>query len=188
MVWPLASTGATATGAWSRLVVEARVIELGAERVESVSRSGANMAGTLFSGCLMLPIRLVGLVLGLFLTPFRGLVAPSVMRGRGSEAPDRVTVPVTPFVVQRPDGTVYDCLIRGELRGGFVRLGEDVRLTGVLDRARVLRVERVESLRTGAVTKGWVDPKARSAPAAAVLGVFFAVLIVYLVLKLLRVI
>lgn len=87
---------------------------------------------------------------------------------------DELQVPITPFTLTADNGTLYDCTLRGELRGGFLKLGEPVEVRGRSSRARVMRVNSVRSLRTGAISKGHVRLPLRLATFLA--GVVYLVL------------
>lgn len=123
--------------------------------------------------------RAIGVILALLFAPLRMLLVPSLMAGgRRKDNPDHLQVPATPFVVRGADGVEYDCVLRGEVRGAFLKLGEPVEITGRIDRSRVVRVDQVQSLRTNAITKGWVNPRAKMAKAQTVAGVIFLICLV----------
>lgn len=141
------------------------ISEVGVERHESVSFAGAEFGARLGHGLLTLIPRAIGLLLALRYAMLRFLLIPSLLgMGRRPQEPERMKVPVTPFMLTADDGTLYDCIIRGEVRGGFLKLGEQVEISGRVDRTRVVRASEVRSLRTGAITRGYVDPQARFAP------------------------
>ncbi len=142
-----------------------------------------NMMGkAAFSALTAIP-RAVGIILGLLFSSLRMLLVPSLMAGnRHQNRPDQLQVPVTPFVLKGDDGTKYDCILRGEIRGGFLKLGESVEVSGHIDRNCVVRVDQVQSLSTNAITKGWVDHRAKMAKVQIIIGVIFIIiLIVFLV-------
>ncbi|WP_129590443.1 hypothetical protein [Cryobacterium aureum] len=180
---PVANAATSPAASTLHVRIRGIITEIGAERFESVSLNGAAMSKQFSQGCLMAPFRALGIVLGLLFAPLRMLLIPSV-RGGGSrtEQPNRLEIPATPFVLTEVGGVHHDCILRGELRGGFLKLGEDVIVTGRIDRARVLRVDRVESQITGAVTTGWVDPRARLSTARTVAGIVLVVMLVFLLL------
>jgi hypothetical protein len=138
------------------------ITEVGAERYESVIPFGAK-AGVRFGyGLLTLILRAIGLLLLLRFKALRLLLIPSVFGlGNGANEPDRVPVPVTPFLLTTDDGRLFDCIVRGEVRGGFLKLGEQVEVSGRLDRSKVVRASAVQSVRTGSITRGYVDPRAQ---------------------------
>lgn len=130
--------------------------------------------------------RAIGLVLGIIFAPLRMLIVPSLMvGGRRQTGPDQLQVPVTPFVVQSDDGAEYDCILRGEARGGFLKLGEPVEVSGRIDWTHVVRVDQVRSLSTNAITKGWVDPRARMAKFRALMGIICLVFSLWFVFSVL---
>lgn len=118
-------------------------------------------------------------MVGILFAPFRMLLGASLAAGRRPDGPDHFEVPIHPFLVQADDGTEYDCLLRGELRGGFLRMGDPVEVAGRLDRQHVLRVSTVANLRTRAVSRGYVDPKARYATARGVVAVVLILFLIY---------
>lgn len=164
--------GAPTPAGFAGLVrVRGRVSEVGVERFETVSLDGSRAMGAIGSGIVTAVPRAIGIVLGILFAPLRMLLIPSLSgMGRRPEGPDRIQVPGTPFVLDGDDGVVYDCYLRGEVRGGFLRLGDPVDVVGRLDRSGVLRADTVTSVRTGAVVRGYVDPKARRAPFATIAG------------------
>lgn len=182
---PPASTAATASSraAVGRVRLRGRICEVGAERFETVSLKGSQALGQLGTGCVQVVPRAIGVVLGVLFAPLRLLLLPSLTGiGRKPEGPDRVQVPGTPFTLEADDGLEYDCYLRGEVRGGFLRLGDEVEVDGRIDRARVVRVNSVVNRRTGAIAHGYVDPEARSAPLKTVLaGVLFVLVILFLI-------
>lgn len=159
------SSLAAQPGLFGHLRVRGMISEVGVERHESVSLAGAEFGARLGHGLLTLIPRAIGLLLALRYAMLRFLLIPSLLgMGRRPQEPERMKVPVTPFMLTADDGTLYDCIIRGEVRGGFLKLGEQVEISGRVDRTRVVRASEVRSLRTGAITRGYVDPHARFAP------------------------
>lgn len=137
---------------------------MGTERHESVNLAGLKVAARIAYGLLTFIPRAIGLLLALRFATLRLFLIPSLLgMNRRPDEPDRLQVPVTPFMLIADDGTPYDCLIRGEVRGGFLKLGEQVEVSGRLDRTHVLRVSTVRSVRTGAITRGYVHLQARMA-------------------------
>jgi hypothetical protein len=164
---------------WGSLTVRGTIVEVGEPRSESVSLAGNLAAERLARGCITAPFRAVGIMVGILFAPFRMLLGPSLAPSRRSDMPDRFEVPGHPFLVQTDDGTEYDCYLRGELRGGFLRMGDPVEVTGRLDRHHVLRVSSVVNLRTRSVSRGHVDPRARYATARGVVAVLLIVFLIY---------
>jgi hypothetical protein len=98
---------------------------------------------------------------------------------------EELQIPLAPFTMSADDGTLYDCTIRGELRGGFLKLGEPVEVRGRLSRARVIRVKTVQSLRTGARSKGHVRVPVRLASFLAGTAYFVMAVVALLLASLL---
>lgn len=145
----------------------------------------AGRQATVGTGVATAVPRAFGIVLAILFAPLRWLLLlPSMMAGRRPGRPDTQQVPGTPFMVEGDDDREYECYIRGEVRGGFLRLGDQVDVAGRLDRSSVLRVDSVTSQRTGAVVKGFVDPKARMAPAAGCLAIVVVVGLLLFVISL----
>lgn len=156
------------------------------QRNESVSMAAQNAMGSAAVGALTAIPRAFGVILALLFAPLRMLLVPSLMGGgRKQSSPDQLQVPVTPFVLKADDGNEYDCMIRGEIRGGFLKLGEAVEVSGRIDRTRVIRIDQVQSIRTNAITKGWVDPRARMAQFQALAGVVFLVFLLIVLISIL---
>lgn len=153
------------------------------QRTESINLAARNAMGNAAHSALTAVPRAIGVMLALLFAPLRMLLIPSLMGGRGRQSSqDQLQVPVNPFVLHGDDGTEYDCSLRGEARGGFLKLGEPVEVTGRIDRSRVVQVDSVRSLRTGAMTTGWVDPRVRLARVQTVAGVAFIIaLILFLI-------
>lgn len=161
--------------------------EIGAERAESVSLAARNAMGSAASSALTAIPRAIGVTLGLLFAPLRMLLIPSLLGGRRTQnGPDQLQIPITPFVVTSDEGTTYDCVIRGEMRGGFLKLGEAVEVSGRIDGSRVLRVDAVTSLRTGAVTRGRIDPRIRAARAQTIAGVLFLIMLILILVGLIQ--
>ena len=129
------------------------------------------------------------IVVSLFLPRLGGLAAGGIAGGRGRYGPvdrDEAVVPGTPFRLQADD-QVHDCYLRGEVRGGAVRLGDQVEVRGrIHPRSRVLEVKQLVSVRTGAVTRGFVDPRARTARARAVVQAVLLLVLVLFIIGLFR--
>lgn len=175
----------TSVGRLGQVLLRGTVSEVGAERYESVGLDGAHAVRTVGGGMLMAVPRAIGILLGLLFAPLRLLLIPSLTSsGRRDRRPERIDVPVTPFVVSADDGEDYDCIIRGEIRGGFLKLGDAVEVRGRMHRTRVVHADRVESLRTHATTRGWVDPRVRTAPLQAVLGVAMVLFLIWVLVSL----
>lgn len=132
---------------------------------ESAPLAAFYLSGRLAMGFLLLPFRLVAFVLGLFFRPLRFLLGAGLMGGgRGHRGPDSVDVPVHRFRVHDASNQqLVECVLRGQLSGGAIYIGEDVEMTGKFDsRTRTFIVNRLVNASTGAVTTGSVDPRVRS--------------------------
>ena len=165
-------------------MLRGRISEVGAERVETVSLRGSQALGQLGTGCLQAVPRAMGIVLGALFAPLRLLLIPSLSGiGKKPDGPDRIQVPGTPFILEADDGLEYDCYLRGEVRGGFLRLGDNVEVDGKIDGSHVVQVNRVANRRTGAIARGYVDPVARSAPLKTVLTVVLLVFVIVLLVS-----
>ena len=121
------------------------MVDVGDVIKETVDLRSALAAGTAVRGCLLLPLRLAGILAGCLFTPLRLLLMPSLFMGHSKPQQDRLVVLERhPFVVQDTSGARHDCYIRGELRGAPVRLGERVRAQGRVERGTgLLRVARL---------------------------------------------
>ena len=118
-------------GAFGGVRIRGTIDEVGVERYESVSMAAQNAMGNAAAGLLTAIPRAIGVILGLLFAPLRMLLMPSLLAGgRRRNGPDQLQVPVTPFVLRSGDGTEYDCILRGEVRGGFLKLGEAVEVSG----------------------------------------------------------
>lgn len=164
---------------WGSLSVRGVITEVGEPRTESVNVTGNLAAEQVARGCVSAPFRAIGIVLGILFAPFRMLLGLSLTPARRPDGPDRAEVPGYPFLVQAENGTEYDCYLRGELRGGFLRMGDTVEVAGRLDRHHVLRVSTIVNLRTRSVSRGYVDPKVRYATARGVIAVALLFLLIY---------
>jgi hypothetical protein len=159
--------------------------EVGSERMESVSLAAHNAMSHVATGVLTAIPRAIGLVLALLFEPLRMLFVPSLSAGsRRQQRPSQVQVPVTPFVLRGDDGNAYDCILRGEVRGGFLKLGEPVEVIGRIDRSSVVRVSQVRSLRTNAITTGWVERRAKFARIHTIVGFIAIIFLIFLLLSL----
>ena len=177
------STGSSGGGFLSRfapLRISGVVSQVDQPRSETVGLGGHNAARMAASGCLTVPFRAMGLLMGILFRPLRFLVLPS-MRFQGQQGPDQLTIPVNTFLLKAHDGRSVECMIRGELRGGALRQGDDVDVEGRLDGQGVLKVSNMVHASTGAVTSAYVDPRARGGSMRAVLACgVLVIMIVYL--------
>lgn len=157
------------------------ITELSEQRYETVNTAGNQVVGQVARGLLSAPFKAVGFLAGLLFAPLRFLLMPSLSPSRRPTGADRMQVPGTPFVLRTDDGQETECYLRGEITGGFIRLGDRVEVTGrVNPSSRVLRVSSLVNQRTRAVTRGHVDPRARFAPMRAVMAVLFLFAVVLL--------
>lgn len=138
-------------------------------------------------GCLLAPFKAMGLILGLLVRPLRFLLGVSLMGGRGRGGPESVQTEIHRFRIRAAGSDrLIECVLRGQLAGGGIYLGEDVELTGKFDsRTGTFTVERLVNASTGAATTGIVDPRVkyqRAALAASLTMVLFAILFLMSVL------
>lgn len=83
---------------------------------------------------------------------------------RPSRHLDPVQVQVHPFRLHTDDGTTMHCVMRGDLFGGALSLGDHVEVRGrVSPRTRMLNVKRVVHLETGALIIPRLPAAARKA-------------------------
>ena len=108
------------------------------QQQETVSRRAESAAKGMATGCLTIPFRLVGFVLGMiFLKPL-ALLALSI-GWRQSRHLDPVQVQVHPFRLHSEDGTTMHCVMRGDLFGEALSLGDHVEVRRrVTPRTRML--------------------------------------------------
>lgn len=161
------------------VALDGTVVDVGDIIKETVDLRSALAAGSAVRGCLLLPLRLAGILAGCLFAPLRLLLMPSLFMGHSGPQQDRVVVLERhPFVVQDASGARHDCYIRGELRGAPVRLGERVRVQGRVERGTgLLRVARLTSTTTGATTTGRIDTRVRLQPYVVAGAVIFMVLV-----------
>ncbi len=153
-----------APSSWiSGTTVRGRVAEVLPQQQETVDRDAERTARHMAAGCATMPFRLVGFVLGMiFLKPL-AFVALSAGR-RQSRPLDPVQVQVYPFRLHSDDGTTLHCVMRGDLLGGSLSLGDHVELRGrISPRTRILTVKRVVHLDSGAVVMPRLPAAARKA-------------------------
>lgn len=175
------------------VVLHGTISEVSPERHDTVRLGAGSALGRVNLGLVTAVPRVfflgLAIVVRLLLPRLGGLAAGGVAGGRGRYGPadrDEAVVPGTPFRL-RVDDQVHDCYLRGEVRGGAVRLGDEVEVRGrVHPRSRVLEVKQLVSVRTGAVTRGFVDPRARTARARAVAQAVLLLVFVLFAIGLLR--
>lgn len=154
-----------------RVQLTGTIIDVSPEREETVGLRTTNALSQALLGVLLFIPRAIGVALLLMFSMFSprlGSAAMGLRAGRRSN-PRRqqqrqmsASVPGTPFELDADDGRSYECYLRGEIRGGAVRLGDQVRLRGrISSRTGVLEVAELFNARTGATTRGYVDPAAR---------------------------
>jgi hypothetical protein len=182
---------ASPTGA-GRTILAGIISELSPERYDTMGLGASNALGSLAIGLITVVPRAIGLACRIFFSIFLPRLGGAFGRGGGgrygANRPDSVQVPGTPFVLDGDDGVTYDCYLRGEVRGGSLRLGEQVQLHGrVRSRTRVFEVAKVVNTRTGAVTTGYVQPKARMSGLRIGLQILLAVLLLIFLLSILRI-
>lgn len=184
---PATPPASTVKGLAGHIHLRGRISEIGAERFETVGLQGSKALTQMSTGCLMVIPRAIGLLAGIIFAPLRLLLVPSLMgMGKKPDGPDRMQVPGTPFVVSGNDGTVHECYLRGEIRGGFLRLGEEVEVAGRVDRSGVVRVSSVVNTSTGAKAWGQVDGEAKLAPVRTVIAVICLLFLFFVLFSFLR--
>lgn len=154
------------------------VVQVDQPRSETVSLSGHNAAQMAASGCLTAPFRAMGILMSLLFAPLRFLMIPSMMF-RGPQGPDQLSIPINTFLLQTHSGDSVECMLRGELRGGSLRQGDEVDVEGRLSRHGVLTVSSMVNARTGATTTAYVDPRAKGGNLRAILMVVFLILVIW---------
>lgn len=154
------------------------VVQVDQPRSETVSLSGHNAAQMAASGCLTAPFRAMGILMSLLFAPLRFLMIPSMMF-RGPQGPDQLSIPINTFLLQTHSGDSVECMLRGELRGGSLRQGDEVDVEGRLSRHGVLTVSSMVNARTGAATTAYVDPRAKGGNLRAILMVVFLILVIW---------
>ena len=143
----------------------------------------ANALGALPGQLVGGSFKAIGLVFAIIFAPVRWLLLPLMMGGRaGGRTPNEVAVQVRSFRVTTDDGTVRECQLRGELRGGFVEIGDHVRVEGRTARSsgNLVLVSRVQELHTGQIITVQLPAAVRMATARSIVGgvVLLLVLIV----------
>jgi hypothetical protein len=167
------------------LTVTGVVTDVQPERFESVSTEVSDQLGHLASQLLTLPFRAIGIILAIIFAPLRILLGASLMGMAGRKgSSERIQVPGIPFRVEAGDGSVYQCFLRGEMRGGAIHLGDRVEVKGRLSRrSNVLQVAQVMDVRSGARSHGHVPAGARKLTAKGVaqvaLAAFFLLFLLY---------
>ena len=169
------------------VALDGTVVDVGDIIKETVDLRSALAAGTAVRGCLLLPLRLAGILAGCLFAPLRLLLMPSLFMGHSKPQQDgMVVLERHPFVVQDASGARHDCYIRGELRGAPVRLGERVRVQGRVERGTgLLRVARLTNTMTGATTTGHVDVRVRRQPYVVAGAIIFMVLVLLMLRRVL---
>jgi hypothetical protein len=169
---PLHATHASSTSpaprpTSGRVVVFGTIADVSPERYDTVRLGVKNaLAGATVRLLTIVP-KAIGMAFAVVLSLFAPRLGGVVMGMRGgrryqNDRPDELRVPGTPFVLDGDDGSAFDCYLRGEMRGGAIRLGDRVEVRGRVDpRSRVLKVGELLNTRTGATTRGYVDPSAR---------------------------
>ena len=173
---PLSGGRRPMTGA---VVLDGTVVDVGDVIKETVDLHSSQAAGTAMRGCLLLPLRLVGVLAGCLFAPLRLLLMPSLFMGHSGPQQERlVVIERRPFVVRDASGAHHDCYIRGELRGAPVRLGEQVRVQGRMERGTgLLRVARLTNTTTGATSTGHIDARVRLQPYIVLFVIVFMVFV-----------
>jgi hypothetical protein len=123
--------------------------------------------------------RTIMLILGMTFSSMRGL-GSGYGRG-GNPRNSEVVVQVRNFRVQVDGGPIRECVLRGVLRGGFVEIGDRVRVEGRLYRryGATVHVSRIVNLLTQQRISAILPARLRYAKARAVIGVAIGLLVLY---------
>lgn len=116
------------------------------------------------------------IILGMIFSSLRGMGS----RGRGGNPRNsEVVVQVRSFRVQSDGGLVRECVLRGTVRGGFVEIGDRVRVDGRTSRrsGATVNVTRIVNTETHQQISAELPPRLRHAKARAVAGLALGVLI-----------
>ena len=159
-----------------------RIVEVQPQQLETLDRRAESLARGVAMGCLLAPFRIVALLLGLIFA--KRLAMMALARGRHSPrflAP--VQISVTPFRVRTDNGSITQCVLRGELRGGSLSVGDRVELQGrVSRRTNVLNATTVTHLDSGAIIRPYLPPAARTSKAMLALAIMSVIIMMYLFL------
>jgi hypothetical protein len=162
---------------------EGTVVELQAERVETVSNATAQSFSDAGSRGVSGALRMAGCLTGCLFAPLRFMLIPS-LAPRQRQKPEPITIVATPFRLEDLNGATHQCLLRGEFRGGALHLGDDV-----IVRARrskktgVFTVLDVTNTLTGARSYGFIAPEAKHANTANVVRAVTLVVLLVLAIS-----
>lgn len=162
------------------------IVTVDPERERTVSLALANGFARGALQLLLLPLRVFVFVIGLLVPPLRALVGASMqpVGGRGAPGGQTVSVRETAFRLRDIDGVDHDCLLRGELRGGALRLGDQVEVRGRRAlRGAEVQVSQVTNAVTGTITTGYLPAKARHSSAATVAMAVVFLFVAYALLQ-----
>jgi hypothetical protein len=114
---------------------------------------------------MLLPVWIVLIIMSIFFAPLRMLLPFAMMRGRGpgGSGPQTVEVPVSPFTVTTEAGQAVEVMLRGEIYGGALHLGDRVQVSGRTSRTGVIKAKQVTNLDTGSQTRVRTHPVIRNA-------------------------
>ncbi|MBJ2329769.1 hypothetical protein JFX23_08350 [Schaalia cardiffensis] len=129
---------------------------------------------------VMLPIRAIFVLLALVFTPFRTFL-PFLLFGRSTKALERreVQVPLHAFTLERSStGERIDVILRGELSGGYLALGDLVLVDGRQKRSGIVEARKITNLEKGTRISGREHPAIRRERAQIMAGVFLLVVII----------
>ncbi|MCA0436342.1 MAG: hypothetical protein M9891_04395 [Austwickia sp.] len=160
------------------------VVDPERDRTVSLALSNAFARGTV--QLLLLPLRAFVFVIGMLIPPLRALIGTSLigMAGRGALGGEQLIVRETAFRLRDTAGDQHDCLLRGELRGGALRLGDQVDVRGSRAlRGREIQVSQVTNIVTGTVTTGHLPAKARHSAVVTVLQAVVFMVVAYTLLR-----
>lgn len=143
----------------------------------------AALPGQMVGGVL----RGFGLMLAIIFAPIRWLILPFMLGGRSNRSQaDEVAIQVRSFRVRSAGGETRECQLRGNPRGGFVEIGDEVRISGTMPKGTgsLILVSTIENVVTGQLIRAEQPPQLRNANARAfaggVAGIAFLVFLILL--------
>ncbi len=155
------------------------IVHVAEASYDNGSLGAFNASQQLATGCLTAPFKALALVLAILFAPFRFLIGLG-FSGRGHSGPTDVQIPIHRFRLQADTGQMVECVLRGQLAGGGIYLGEDVEVSGKFSLTTgVFNVQRVVSHSTGAVTTGSVDFRVRYQWVLLVIMAIIVITVIY---------
>lgn len=155
--------------------------------LETANLTAFNASQQLTTGCLMAPFKALAIVLGILVAPLRFLLMAGIARPGRPNGPDDIQVQVHRFRLQDQDtGQLVECVLRGDLTGGGIYLGEDVEVTGRFDRKTgTFQVNRIVNQSTGAATTGTLDRRVKHQKLALFASLYLALVAIWFLWSLL---